>query len=110
MPGTWDDVLRQLHAHGDRASAELSIQAGAYYMATLRRKWTADRSGDERHDLALASYNSGLGHILGAQRRCHDARVWPDIAPCLNTGPANAKQTRDYVESIHRWWRMMVAE
>lgn len=112
MPGTWDDALRQLGLHGDRTSAELSIQAGAYYMAQLRRTWARGRDGIDRHDLAEASYNSGTGNILKAQRLCDNQKVWHDIAPCMArvTGPANAKQTTDYVTNIRKWWLMMESE
>lgn len=112
MEPTWDDTLRQLGLHGDRYSAELSIQAGAYYMAKLRSSWKRNRTGDQKHDLAMASYNAGLGSILSAQRRCHDALDWNDISPCLGnvTGPDNARQTENYVIYIRKWWLLMRAE
>ncbi len=112
MPGTWDDILRQIGQHGDRNSAELSIQAGAYYMAQLRRTWARDRAGQERHDLAEASYNSGTGNILKAQKLCDNQKLWQDIAPCMVrvTGVANAKQTTDYVTNIRKWWLLMESE
>jgi hypothetical protein len=52
--------------------------------------------------------------VLAAQHACarsdNDwARLWPEIAPCLGavSGPANARQTRDYVRLIARRRAMM---
>ena len=111
MPGTWNDVVRDLRITGSPHS-DLAIDAGAYYMAKLRRIWTWDRSSHQRHELAQASYNAGAGHILKAQRFCGGARLWPGVAPCLHlvTGANNAAETRTYVERIARWWRQMEME
>lgn len=112
MPGTWDDLRRQLRL-GPAASPhdDIAIAAGAYYMAQLRRAWSAPRPPDRKHELAQASYNGGLGHILTAQRECAGARDWPDIAPCLPsvTGPRNAAETTGYVRAIAKWRAMMEA-
>ncbi len=110
MPGTRDEVSRAMgwglvSVH----DADLAIEAGAFYMAKLRRAWRAERPQAERHRLAQASYNAGLGNIVAAQRRCHDARLWDAIAPCLKevTGARNAHETTTYVERIQRWRLMM---
>jgi soluble lytic murein transglycosylase-like protein len=105
MPATWADVSHQLGWGGVSPHvAKYAIEAGAYYMAQLRRVWIEDRSLMEKHRLAQASYNAGTGSILDAQRRCR-GRLWTDIAPCLSavTGPDNAQQTRDYVDRIAYW-------
>ncbi len=88
---------------------ETAIEAGAYYMAKLRRAWLRDRPIAERQDLAQASYNAGLGNILKAQRLCGDARAWTAVRECLHlvTGPRNASETRAYVDHIKRWRRAM---
>jgi membrane-bound lytic murein transglycosylase MltF len=110
MPATWADVSRQLGWNGVSPHvAKYAIEAGAYYMAQLRRVWITDRPLMEKHRLAQASYNAGTGHILAAQEQCR-GHLWDDIAPCLAaiTGPDNARQTIDYVEKIARWHDEMV--
>ncbi|HVJ31685.1 MAG TPA: transglycosylase SLT domain-containing protein [Terriglobia bacterium] len=110
MPGTWADISRQMGFEGVSPKvARYAIEAGAYYMAQLRRSWVADRPPMEKHRLAQASYNAGTGHILEAQQICRDARMWDQIKPCLAqiTGPGNARQTIDYVDHIARWQEMM---
>jgi membrane-bound lytic murein transglycosylase F len=111
MPATFADWARDL-AWGRDANphvAKYCIEGGARYMARLRQAWSAQRATIERHYLALASYNGGMGSILAAQSLCHDARLWADIAQCLPaiTGPANALQTTDYVRNIIRWQGMI---
>jgi len=115
MPATWNDALRQMgrDAGTPRSDARLGIEAWAFYQGKLRASWKpAGRTQLQRHDLGLASYNSGLGNVIKAQRQCNEAVLWPDISPCMTyvTGPANALQTRDYVTKIHKWWGMMELE
>ena len=111
MPGTWDEVT---HALGwgvvSPHIAELAIEAGAYYMARLRRSWFSPRPADDRQHLAQASYNAGLGNLLRAQRLCGGQRLYAEIVACLPavTG-RHATETTTYVERIERWWRMMEA-
>lgn len=108
MPATWRDVTRTL---GVVASPhdDIAIEAGAYYMAKLRGNWRRDRTVLEKNELAQASYNAGLGNILKAQHRCADARLWMEIQTCLAlvTGKQNARETKNYVARIARWWRHM---
>lgn len=120
MEGTWSEVSRAL-GYGllPRSSAREAIDAGAFYMARLRRNWTAERPWRDRHQLALASYNAGLGHVLAAQRACTrlvppDFRPWvpalyQDIMLCLPqiTGPKHSRETLAYAPLIFRHWVMM---
>ena len=113
MAPTWREALRAIGADpsASRSDARLAVMAGAYYQAKLRLAWkAAGRSGLERNDLGLASYNAGLGSIIAAQRACNGARAWDAVAPCLPrvTGE-KAKETTAYVANIRRWWRMMEA-
>lgn len=115
MPGTWNDIVRDLHweSGSSRFDARLGIQAWAFYQAKLRTSWKpSGRTSLQRHDLGLASYNAGLGNVIKAQQGCDGAILWPDIAPCMVsvTGPSNALQTRDYVVKIHGWWKTMELE
>ena len=101
MPKTWTEVAGELDIAEGPGSVQ-AIEASAYYMAKLRRSWRAERTALQRHTLAQASYNAGMGSILKAQRLCGDARLWPEIDPCLSgvTGPRNAHETRTYVDRI----------
>ena len=112
MPGTWKDVVRQLGLSGvDPWMADVAINAGAYYMATLRGSWTAPRPPEDRHKLAAASYNAGFGNILRAQRLCGYPPLWADIHPCLvQVTGRHHKETITYIERIWRWWAEMEAE
>lgn len=94
-----------------RRDAATAIEGGAWYMRKLRNSWKS-RSALDAHDLALGSYNAGMGNILKAQGRCGGARLWADIAPCLAavTGAAHGRETIDYVAKIHRWHAAMELE
>lgn len=108
MPGTWEDVSRAMGLGRVRPSdAYAAIRAGAYYMAQQRRSWR-QISDYERHKLAAASYNAGLGNIRKAWRACHEAPFWDPVAVCLpDVTGRHAAETTTYVERIWRWWRQM---
>jgi hypothetical protein len=110
MPGTWADVSRRL-GYGDVSPhvARYAIEAGAYYMASLRRQWSSPRPDSDRQALAQASYNTGMGNVLRAQKLCRGTRRWPEISGCLSlvTG-RDAQQTIDYVRLIA--WRRRLME
>lgn len=109
MPGTWADISRRL-GYGDVSPhvARYAIDAGAYYMAQLRRQWSSPRPPEDRQALAQASYNTGLGNVLRAQKLCQGAPHWPEISLCLAavTG-GDARQTIDYVRLIALRRRLM---
>jgi membrane-bound lytic murein transglycosylase F len=105
MPKTWDDVVHQLGWSGISVNqADPSIEAGAFYMARLRREWKSPRPALDRHQLAEASYNAGLGSLLSAQRSCGGRSLYREIIRCLQlvTG-LSAAQTVTYVERIDTW-------
>jgi len=105
MPGTWAQVTKELGwKNVDPRSPKHSIYAGAYYMQKLRRAWSAPRPDADRHALAQASYNAGLGNILATQRFCGGATGAAAILKCLPqvTG-RHATETLTYVERIARW-------
>jgi membrane-bound lytic murein transglycosylase MltF len=108
MPATWNDVVRETGMAGSPHD-DVAIEAGAYYMAKLRRMWISDRTRFERNELAQASYNAGAGNVLKAQQFCGGARFWHTIQECLPlvTGPRHAAETKTYVARIARWWREM---
>jgi soluble lytic murein transglycosylase-like protein len=110
MPGTFSDWSKQLGwADANPHVAKYCIDGGAYYMAQLRRvKNWRDWPDPDRHRMALASYNAGAGWIMRARAAC-SALTWAATAPCLVvlTGPANARQTTDYVRLIAKWREML---
>jgi len=110
MPGTWAEVSRQIGSGQiSPHMAEPAIEAGAYYMAQLRKRWSAPRSEADRHSLALASYNAGLGNILKAQKLAGGA---PDYAQIIKRLPEvtgrHAKETTTYVMRIWGYWTQML--
>ena len=111
MPATWAEIEKALGWRNvSPHSAHHNIFGGVWYQARMARIWAGrGRAIAEAYDLGLASYNAGAGTILKAQTLCSDRRLWGEIAPCLvqASGPANAKQTRDYVRNIARWRAMM---
>lgn len=114
MPGTARDVGPHIGAAPDAFwLPEVSILGAGYYMGKLSNSWKAARPPFDRHKLALASYNAGIGHILKSQRLCDNARLYDDIVPpCLPkvTG-FHSKETIDYTRFIvDRWYPMMLVQ
>lgn len=103
MPATWDEVVRDLGLGQAGPHEAVAIDAGAYYMAKLRRIWGTPRPERDRHSLALASYNAGAGNLIKAQRLCGMAVRFDDIIRCLPqvTG-RHAAETQHYVPAIYR--------
>lgn len=117
MPGTWNEVTKAMGLGlVDRTTAEVSLQAGAFYMARQRAVWKAPRPEVDRHDLAMASYNAGAGNIIKAQKACAGPQDpsgppgYAAIMACLPqvTGP-HARETLGYAPAIRKWWAMMEA-
>jgi soluble lytic murein transglycosylase-like protein len=111
MPATWDQVMHQLGMSGISArDAKYAIDAGAFYMANLRRTWSSPRPAMDRHKLAEASYNAGTGNLVKAQKMCGGKALYSDIAPCLPmvTGPS-AQETLTYVTRIDQWREQLAA-
>lgn len=112
MPATWIDIERRLGVKGaNPREARYAIDAGAYYMASLRRVWHANRTASEQQFLAQASYNTGTGNVLKAQIICKPFTggvFWESIYPCLHMVTGNdAQQTIDYVKNIVHWRSLM---
>mgnify|MGYP001105881212 CR=1 FL=1 len=107
MPNTWAQMQRELGFPRDSSAytAALNIQAHAYYMRQLRSQFKKHRPEYDRHSLALASYNAGLGNVLKAQRACGNSLLYAPMASCLHkiTGH-HSKETLSYVDRI---WRII---
>ncbi|CAB4169267.1 LT_GEWL domain containing protein [uncultured Caudovirales phage] len=107
MPDTWEEytVKCGLPANTLRNDATASIQCCAAYMRYLISQWKAKRSDVDRYNLALASYNAGLGNILKAQKMVKGANDYATIIKALKfvTGNENALQTSNYVVKINEY-------
>lgn len=101
MPNTWTFITQRMNIQGSRFNADLSIKAGAYYMAYLHNQWHTRRTPTDRLNLAFSSYNAGLGNILKAQAKCNNASSYAGIIRCLPqiTGH-HSQETIGYVKSI----------
>jgi soluble lytic murein transglycosylase-like protein len=109
MPATAKEIWPLLgYSIIDRRAIEPAINAGAYYMARLRKSWSSPRPWEDRHKLALASYNAGLGNILRSQKACNMPILYDPIMSCLPkiTGQ-HAKETLGYAPIIWKFWKQM---
>jgi membrane-bound lytic murein transglycosylase F len=113
MPGTARDVGKKLDASPEEFwIPEVSIRAAGYYMGRLIFSWKAPRPPLDRHKLALASYNAGIGHLLKAQKICGKPPLYDQIIPCLPivTGH-HSKETIGYTKNIvERWYPRLLLE
>lgn len=111
MPATWREIREQLQFGSVSPHvAEYAIEAGAVYMAQLRRRWHSPRPEWDRHSLALASYNAGMGNLLRAQRICGGVTRYASIMVCLpDVTGRHAQETTDYAPRIWRWHALMSA-
>lgn len=111
MPGTWDEYLSKckLAYNTPRTNPQASIKCCAAYMADLIKQWHSPRSETDRYNLALASYNAGIGNILKAQRIMKGATDYNTIMLALKhvTGHDNALQTSDYVVKINSYYKSL---
>jgi len=108
MPYTWKDMSKRLGFKASAYDPKFAIEAGAYYMYTLRRSWKSKRLQIERQKLAQASYNAGLGNLINAQKKCAMSHMYDSIIKCLPqvTGK-HAKETITYVKRIAKWDLLM---
>ncbi|RBQ30687.1 hypothetical protein CRU92_10965 [Arcobacter sp. FW59] len=107
MPLTAKEVGQELRNHqlfknGFNPLDDIqSVYAQVYYMNKLFRSWKVERTALERFELALASYNAGLGNILKSQKLSGNKRNWNDIKKHLaNITGRNSLETINYVEYI----------
>jgi hypothetical protein len=114
MPATWQDMIKQLRFDPltPRYDVRAGLEAFAYYQGKLDYMWRTNRSPLDAHKPGLASYNAGAGTVIKAQKLCQGVAPWEGIAPCVVqvTGPANSKQTLDYVNRIFARWIVLQAQ
>lgn len=103
MPATWEQMKRELGLpHNASAFTPVyNIQAQAYYMRQLRNQFRKPRPEKDKHSLALASYNAGLGNVLKAQALGGNSLLYKPMADSLHlvTGHHH-KETITYVNRI----------
>lgn len=111
MPGTWNQYLNKCsYPPGiKRTDPYVSIHLCAHYMRDLLAQWKAPRPLEDKYNLALASYNAGLGNILKAQKQANNAALYNDIIIHLNgiTGSDYAKETKNYVRKIWMYYEIL---
>ena len=111
MGPTWKDVRQELGlpVSALATNPKYAIIAGAYYMSKLRNTWKSKREEKDRYNLALASYNAGVGNILRAQRKTSGALEFQPIIDQLHlvTG-IHAKETRTYVIRIWKIYKRLL--
>lgn len=107
MSKTGLEVARELKHHEmfkdgfERINAIQSIYAQVYYMNKLFNMWIWKRSATSKMQLALASYNAGIGNILNAQKASGNKKHWIELEGHLKkiTGH-HSKETIIYVSNI----------
>ena len=103
LTATWDETITQagLPPGSSRLDPDVAIKAQAFYLNRLADVWLAPRSQGCRFRLALASYNSGIGNVIEAQKQSGGRQCWPDISPyqAVVTGD-HATETINYVDRI----------
>jgi len=103
MSGTWKQWAPKAGFPKEkRNDPHASIFTSACYMNYLIEEWSWPRPDIDRHCLAMASYNAGLGHILDAQKLQDNPSLYSEIIKGLKatTGPVNSSETRNYVKRI----------
>lgn len=82
MPGTAEDIRREMDIEYIANNPRENITAGIYHLFKQLR-YFRQANGDERMKLALAAYNSGAGHILDAQDIASFFQLNPNLWPSV---------------------------
>lgn len=103
MPDTWTEWAPP---ETSPVEADAAIDAGARYLGWLIDEWAWPRPEIDRHCLAIASYNAGLGHVLDAQKAAGGASLYADIIAHLPeiTGQRNSAETITHVRKVVNYW------
>lgn len=106
MPATFREIATRSGIRGNPYDPEINLMAGAWYMAKQRAIFKAPRPEVDRHNLASAAYNAGVGNIIKAQQLVGNPPEWEPVAQALPriTGH-HAKETTDYVKRIRANYR-----
>lgn len=105
MPATWLEVSETLGFENKSPfNVDASIEAGAYYIGELRKKWIVPRPEHDLHSLALASYNAGIGSLLKAQALCGGTSRYEGIINCLPQ--VTGRYSTETINYVARIWRL----
>lgn len=106
MPKTWLEWrVKSGYPNADETNPEASIFTAACYMAHLLGQWKSPRPQIDRYLLAAASYNSGLGDILKAQKAAKMANGYREIMARLpEIEPFHSTETINYGKRILANW------
>lgn len=106
MPGTFMQISKESGIQGNPYDPQTNLNAGAYYMAKMRRTFKAPRPDIERHKLACASYNAGAGHIIKAQKIAGNPIDWQPVSLVLvQVTGKHSVETTNYVKRIYRTYQ-----
>lgn len=111
MPTTAAEVWRKVgYVDVDRADVEQSARAGAYYMAQLKQRRVKRFTELERHYIACADYNAGMGNVDRAVRLAGEPKTWAEVLSTLPmvTGK-RSEETEGYVRRIKRYYADLAA-
>jgi membrane-bound lytic murein transglycosylase MltF len=102
MPETWKEWRTKAgYSRHDETHPEASIFTAACYMEWLLGQWRSPRPPIDRFCLAAASYNSGLGDILKAQKAAGMVNGYREIIAKLpEIEPQHCAETIRYVKRI----------
>lgn len=115
MPGTWNQWAPRTPQVGSKDvspfDAKASIFTGAAYMRWLWNQWSTPRPLMDRWALTAASYNSGLGDLLEAQKVQGMPADYASIAQGLRlVDPKGVDETVNYVKKILHHFSLMITE
>jgi len=101
MPGTAQDIARQLQVVPNILDPKTNIMFGISYDRTMWGIFKREK-GLERLKFMLGAYNTGAGHIIQAQKLTDRPDDWDQVSHALPeiTGPSAASQTTNYVRKI----------
>lgn len=113
MPETYKSIRRQVKLGPNPLRPGDNIHAGIFYDLQCFNEWQERRSMKERIRLMLASYNSGLGNILAAQKwvrgkqQC-DGVDWGCIRQGLpHVTGVHAQETIEYVDRVQLFYEQL---
>lgn len=117
MPTTWPEVCTGMNAppHVTPFQPEYAIPGAAWYMSQLYWAWCHPlhpRPVEDHLYLTLASYNTGLGNMLHAQKLAENKISYVSILSELPkvTGIRAYKETQNYVTNIISLHKDMAAQ
>ncbi|BCE01109.1 membrane-bound lytic murein transglycosylase MltF [Marinicellulosiphila megalodicopiae] len=107
----------------NRIKPENSIEGGARYLKSLKRRLSDEIVEPDRTWFTLASYNVGMGHVNDARKICEalekNPNSWLDVMECLpllsdpkwykdtTYGKARGNEPVTYVQNIRQYYDLL---